>query len=830
MVTGAWGASILIGGQGLSRNTQFSTKAERSLLCPLGVFAFSCGVILLYRFSVLPPYPWLFSSLFVLPLLLKPQTARFRVAVFGMIWFATGLGWAAWNADARLQKQLTSGEEGVPITVSGYVCDLPQPGSFNSIRFHFCVDRWPAGFGSARTGMPPDKVRLAWYGSGDKLLPSGPIALEAVLKRPHGSLNDVGFRYEDWLFRHGVGATGSVRKVTDLPDASCGLACSYHAWHRAVASVVERYFGDAEHYSLVASLLIGNRGHLSAEQWQTLKATGTIHLVAISGLHLGLVALIAGLVVRRFLLMLPAGVISENGIRTTVYCGVLLACLFYALLAGMTIPTRRALIMVIVGGWFVLKAREVSPWWPFVIAMAGVLMLDPFAPLDQGFWLSFSAVALLIWVFANRLRGLGWLAGLVLAQAAVFAGLWPVLQSFDQAQPLAGVLANLVAIPWVSFVVMPVLLLGTLLVVVSGGTLTAYVSAGFDAVLGVLWGLLQGVAALPLYPLPGASQTVLVAFAVLVLLLLRFPSRSFRVLSGMVFLGWLGVGWLTNVNPENRSVGLSEVRIFDVGQGLSVLVRSGQQVLMYDTGPEVKGVYSAAESVLLPNLKAMGVHRIDHLVISHGDSDHVGGLDLLMGELAIRRISTGEPEVVRGKLAREPVADIQPCPRLPQVMGAFELSFWSSPLPRSGNDASCVLRIFHRESGVDLLLTGDIGHDVEAEMLAEPKPEWLSLFSGQRILIAPHHGSKTSSSMQWVRAVMPNWVIYTAGYRHRYGHPHPDVANRYRQVGALPLNTACSGQISVRFEDDGPKITEAKHRKPFWIGGPGLTRDQCKIP
>ena len=759
-----------------------------------------------------------------------PQTARFRVFVVGMVWLATGLGWAAWNADARLQKQLTPVEEGVPITVSGYVCDLPQPGSFNSIRFNFCVDRWPEALDTAVSGARPDKVRLAWYGGGDKVLPSGPLALQAVLKRPHGGLNDVGFRYEDWLFRHGVGATGSVRNATELPGASCGLVCSYHAWHRAVAATVERYFGDAEHYSLVASLLMGNRGYLSAEQWQTLKATGTIHLVAISGLHLGLVALIAGLVVRRLLLMLPAGFMPEHGIRITVYCAVLLTCLFYALLAGMTVPTRRALIMVIVGGWFLLRARETSPWWPLVIAMAGVLLLDPFAPLDQGFWLSFTAVALLIWVFANRVRGQGWLSGLLLAQIAVFAGLWPVLQSFDQTQPLAGVLANLVAIPWVSFVVMPVLFAGTLLVLVSDGFLTVYVVKSFDAVLGVLWGLLQGVAVLPMYALPEASQVVLVAFAVVALLLLRFPSRSFRAMSGVVFIAWLGLGWLNNGKPENQVTEVPEVRIWDVGQGLSVLVRSGSQVLIYDTGPEVKGVYSAAESVLLPNLKALGVNRIDHLVVSHGDSDHAGGLDLLMGELSIGRISTGEPEVVQAKLERQPPVLIQPCPRLSQVMGAFEISFWRSELPRSGNNASCVLRLFHRKSGVDVLLTGDISNDVEKEMLAEQELPWLSAFPGQRILIAPHHGSKTSSSLEWVAAVKPNWVVYTAGYRHRYGHPHQNVADRYRHIGALPLNTACSGQLTVRFGANGPKINEARHKAPFWIGGPGLTRDQCKIP
>ncbi|MEP3588380.1 MAG: DNA internalization-related competence protein ComEC/Rec2 [Marinobacter sp.] len=794
------------------------------------MFAFSCGVILLYRFSVLPPYPWLFLSLFVLLTIFIAKVTRFRVVFLWLIWLSVGLGWAAWPADTRLQQRLLPLEEGVPLTVSGYVCDLPQPGTFNSIRFNFCVDSWAETFDSVKGGVPPDKIRLAWYGAGEKVLPSGPIALQVVLKRPHGNLNDAGFRYEDWLFRQGVRATGSVRNVVELPGSVCGLFCSYHAWHREMASVVEGYFSGAEHYPLLASLLIGNRGHLSASHWQTLKATGTIHLVAISGLHLGLVALAAGLASRRLLLLLPAGLISGKVIRNGVFGSVVLACLFYALLAGMTVPTRRALVMVIVGGWFLLKAREASSWRPFVIAMACVLLFDPFAPLDQGFWLSFSAVALLVWVFSGRLGNTGWLAGLMLAQCAVFVGLWPVLQAFGQAQPLAGVAANLVAIPWVSFVVMPVLFVGTLLVFVTGGSLTAHVIDVFDAVLGVLWYLLQAVEAVPVVSLPGASQAAVIAMTLVVLLMLRFPARSFQALSAIVVVGWLGVGWLSHESPVNVAVDVPEVRIWDVGQGLSVLVRSGSEVLLYDTGPEVKGAYSAVESVLLPNLRALGVRRIEHLVVSHGDSDHSGGLSVLLEDLSIGMISSGEPEVVRQKLARHPEALIQGCPRLPQMLGEFELSFWRSGSAVSGNDASCVLRLFHRQLNVDLLLTGDISRRVETEMLADRDLDWLSAFPGQRIVIAPHHGSKTSSSMKWVSAVEPNWVIYTAGYRHRYGHPHSTVVERYQDVGAVPVNTACSGQLFLSFGPDNLKITQATQQAPFWIAGPGLARDQCKIP
>ncbi|MBJ6137617.1 DNA internalization-related competence protein ComEC/Rec2 [Marinobacter litoralis] len=794
------------------------------------MFAFSCGVILLYRFSVLPPYPWLFLSLFVLLTFFIAKATRFRVVVLLLIAWVFGLGWAAWHADAHLQQRLSPLQEGVPLTVAGYVCDLPQPGSFNSIRFSFCVESWPESIDLPDGGAHPEKIRVAWYGSGEKVLPSGAILLEVVLKRPHGNLNDAGFRYEDWLFRHGVRATGSVRGVAKLTNGACGLVCSYHAWHRKMATVVEGYFGGAAQYPLLASLLIGNRGHLTGIHWQTLKATGTIHLVAISGLHLGLVALAAGLLCRRFLLLLPSGWLSEKNLRKTVYCTVILASLFYALVAGMTVPTRRALVMVVVGGWFLLKARDVSPWRPFVIALTCVLVFDPSAPLDQGFWLSFLAVALLVWVFSGRLRRVGWLAGLMLAQCAVFVGLWPVLQAFDQTQPLVGVVANLVAIPWVSFVVMPVLFAGAVLVFITGDMVVGHVIAVFDAVLGVLWYLLQSVEAIPFDPLPRLTQAALVALALVILLVLRFPDRLFRAVSIIVLLGWVGLGWRSPEPPVNPAVKMPEVRIWDVGQGLSVLVRSGRKVLLYDTGPEVKGVYSAVESVLLPNLRALGVKHIEHLVVSHGDSDHSGGLSALLNEVSLGAISSGEPVLVGEKLARHPAPLIQDCPRMTQTFGEFELSFWRSSSGVSGNDASCVLRLFHPKLNVDLLLTGDISRSVEAEMLADPRLGWLSAFSGRRILVAPHHGSKTSSSTEWVAGVAPDWVIYTAGYQHRYGHPHEDVVERYQKTGAVPLNTACSGQLSVRFGPESLNIVEAKQQAPFWIAGPGLARDQCKIP
>src|SRR5690554_2694069 len=467
-----------------------------------------------------------------------------------------GLAWASWHSEARLAERLPGDIEGKRVELSGYVCELPQAGSFDSLRFSICGVSWAEEVQQSAGQLLPGRIRLSWYGRNDQTLPGHRLRLEVVLKRPHGNLNHEGFRYEDWLFRKGYRATGSVRAVALDQDLHCSWHCRYHAWHQTVAEQVHRHFSDASEYPLIASLLIGHRGYLTDRHWQTLRATGMIHLVAISGLHLGLVAVGAGLVARRFTMSVPAHWLDERRRRIAGFALVILCCLFYALVAGFTVPTRRALIMVLVGGWYLLLARETSVWRPFCAALFLVLLLDPFAPLDQGFWLSFGAVAVLLAIFSGRLAGPGWLKGLVLAQVAVFAGLWPLLSGLGQSQPLAGLVANLVAIPWVSLVVMPVLFAGALLVLVSGGAATGWVSSLFDGVLGLLMAWLQWVEQLasPVAVLtPDASPLLLALLAAVVVLLLRFPDRVFRLTAVALVGAWAAMAVLTRpggVNPE----------------------------------------------------------------------------------------------------------------------------------------------------------------------------------------------------------------------------------------------------------------------------------------
>lgn len=791
-----------------------------SFMARIGLAGFACGVILLYSLALLPPLNWLISAM-VIPVLalMRANPPVLRVAAILVAGGLVGAIWASWQADIRQQDTLPASLEGEILQVSGYLCDVPSKGSFNSVRFAFCVDRWhlPEHFKALDSPGLPQKVRLAWYGESATTRIPQQLRLKVVLKRPHGSVNPVGFRYESWLYRKGFGATGTIRDLAPDNSFECRVGCRYHRWRNGLVHAVSERLSSARHFPLITSLMIGYRGHMEPRHWDVLKATGTIHLVAISGLHLGLIAVGAGFFCRRLLLCLPQGQVSPGRLRGLVFLCVSLASLAYALAAGFSVPTRRALIMVIIAGWVLLGARKSGAFTGLLGALVLVLLSDPFSPLDQGFWLSFGAVSVLVLLFSLRLRQAGWLQGLVLAQFAVFAALWPILEVLGQSQVVIGFVANLFAIPWVSLAVMPVLVLGALVMGISPVADGIVISA-LDLVFGVLW---QGLAWLAdvdvTMPAPGVPTLLVLAVVVMVALLV--PFRGFRLVTVCLIVFWVAVALAkdSRAGAQNTPVNTPELWVWDVGQGLSVMVRDQDQVLVYDTGPALEGVYSAVDSVLVPNLRELGVNKIDTLIISHGDGDHAGGLPLLFDSFDVQRVITGEPERVEGMLPRDSAVKVQPCAQQgAQAMGSLELSFWRSPGEVESNDASCVLTIRSASSAVEVVLPGDITRRVEPMFLADHRQE----AAGFRVVLAPHHGSKTSSSGQWVGELAPDLVVFSAGYRHRFGHPHPDVVGRYLSAGSRILNTATSGAVRLVWQRGRVSVTEARAQTPFWIRKP----------
>lgn len=786
----------------------------------IGLVCFGSGVILLYRLTVLPPQYWLILviGLAFLPALFKGN--RFS-STFWLVpgLFLAGLAWAAWHAEAGIETRLPTSLEGQAQEVSGYVCGVPERGSFESVRFPFCVTQWHGDWHEQLRYRLPDRLRLAWYGDEANLQVPSRLRLTVVLKKPHGAVNPEGFRYESWLFRQNYGATGTIRAARENSSVNCGLTCRYHEWRTSAVRSLTQRLESVESGPLIASLMLGYRGELEPAHWQVLKATGTIHLIAISGLHLGLVAIGAGFLIRRLLVWLPERWLPPARFRLVLFTLVCLASLGYALAAGFSVPTRRALIMVVVGCWWVLNARRGQAIDALFFALLLVLVSDPLSPLDQGFWLSFGAVGILTLVFNGLLKPTAWWRSLLLAQIAIFAALWPILALLGQPQPLVGFFANMVAIPLVSLVIMPAVFLCALTFMLLPWLDWVFVG-GLDLLLQGLWWILAQAADLSLPTMtPGIAE--LACAALIIPLVLAVPFRALQVMMALTVALWLSAAaglFADRSAHRNTSVSDPEIRVWDVGQGLSVLVRQADQVLLYDTGPELAGVYSAVESVLVPNLKALGIGRIDTLVVSHADNDHSGGIPMLMEHFEVGTIISGEPERLAEKAGLKTGLAIRPCVEIPEDASKRGLIFagWQLNGKARGNDASCVLSFSFNGWQQDLILSGDVTAEAEQRFLHE-NPQIVGETNRYRVVLAPHHGSSTSSSDDWVDQLAPDLVVFTAGYQHRYGHPHADVVRRYQAVGSRLLNTATSGAIRIIFKPDGAEVTEARQDAPFWI-------------
>jgi len=807
---------------------------SESLMARVGLACFACGVILLYRPAVLLPSGLLIlmTGLAFVPALI------FRAGAGRLVWLApglvlAGLAWAAWHAENRIEARLPGALEGETLEVSGYVCGVPEPGSFHSVRLPFCVSQWHGQANEQLQEFPrgrlPQRVRLAWYGDEATLRLPARLRLTVVLKKPHGSVNPRGFRYESWLFRQNYGATGTIRAVSEDRSVTCGWECQYHQWRGSMVETLSERLRSVQSAPLIVSLMLGYRGGLEPQHWQVLKATGTIHLVAISGLHLGLVAIGAGFLIRRLLVWLPERWLSPAGSRLILFALVCLASLGYALAAGFSVPTRRALIMVVVACWWVFNARRAQAFDGVLFALFLVLVFDPLSPLDQGFWLSFGAVGILTLVFSGLLTPTAWWRSLLMAQVAIFAALWPILAMLDQSQPLTGFFANLIAIPLVSLLIMPAVFLCALSLMVLPWLDWIFIGA-LDHLLGGLWWFLEKAAGLTLPSFTPGILELMVA-APMVALALALPFRAFRLTLTLTMALWLtaaGGIWGKKHQPENARVPNPEIWVWDVGQGLSILVRQSDRVLLYDTGPELEGVYSAAESVLVPNLKALGIARIDTLIISHADKDHSGGVPLLLKTFAVEELLTGEPERLASRLGPDSDVAIRSCAGVAETRKPGFVSWQSGGSTGKagsvesiegieGNDASCVLTFAFNEGRQVVVFGGDITAETEPVFL---RNSWVSLAATNsfRVVLAPHHGSKTSSSPAWVSALDPDVVLFSAGYRHRYGHPHSDVVERYEVAGSRLLNTATSGAIQLEFKPEGVEITETRSAAPFWVG------------
>ncbi len=739
------------------------------------------------------------------------------------------LGLRASHFDAQ---RLDPALEGQDLQVVGVVRDLTQRNA-TGLRFRLQVES--AQRGAQAVQLPP-RMEVAWYsglaprGAGAELAdwelqrqpqdlrPGQRWQFTLRIKAPHGSRNPQGFDYELWLWTQGVQATGYVRAgARDAEPVLLGDTWAYPVatLRQRVRTRILAQVADPQAAGLIAALVVGDQAAIERADWDVFRATGVAHLVSISGLHItmfawGAMAAVGWLWRRsqRLCLWLPAPTAALAG-------GVLLA-LAYALFSGWGVPAQRTCVTLMV----VAALRLWGLRWPWpqvwLLAFCAVVVSDPWALLQAGFWLSFVAVGVLFASDPGRQRehqarrpdpwpamdtdprdkldtvniqavaegntrslGLRWLnAGvqalrrLVGEQWTITLALAPLTVLLFGQMSVVGLLANLLAVPWVTLVLTPLAMVGVLFAPV-------WVLAAMA--VDVLMAVLQTLAAWP-------GAVLVLAVPPLCLAAMATVGGLLLVLPGPWSLRLLGLPLLLAVplwRVPAPAAGEFELLGADVGQGNAVLVRTAQHALLYDTGPRYSLESDAGHRVLVPLLQTTQT-RLDRVVLSHRDTDHVGGAAAVLA-------TQPQAQVLTSLASDHPLVAGHPAQRCEagqawtwdgvrfEVLHPRAQDYTAEPPPQP-NALSCVLRISGGASSA--LLVGDIERAQEAALVARLGQADGGSGLRSTLLLAPHHGSKTSSSAGFLAAVQPAVVLVQAGYRNRYGHPAPEVLARYRALGA----------------------------------------------
>jgi competence protein ComEC len=773
----------------------------------LNALAFLIGIVFLQQLSLLPNPKWSLLLLGLIPLVLFRQCPR------PLLLIAIGFLWALFRADLLLSQQLPSILEGQDILLDGTVISIPDIQD-HSLRFVFAPKRL---LFKGQVWDAPKRVRLSWYQDPPSRLKVGDRwQLTVRLKRPRGFMNPGGFDYEGWLFRQGFRATGYVR-----PAAANHFVESrwyYYPIDRARQYLLERInialLGSPQR-GLVQALTLGKESGITSSQWQVLERTGTIHLVSISGLHISLLAGMAYFLGRRLWSLRAANTLALPAHQAAAI-GAIISALCYAALAGFSIPTQRAFIMVSLVMLALLVKRPIHTSRTLALALLLVLIWDPLSVLASGFWLSFGAVAVLIIGIAEfrsspRTKAADfstiscYLGRLWRqwgkAQWVVAIGLAPLLLYQFQRLSLVAPLTNLIAIPWVEFLVVPLLLLGTLFLIPLPLLGTALISFA-DHLLAVLWDFLTWCADLPIAQWEQHSPPLwALLLAILGSLLVLAP----RGLPGR-WLGLVALLPLFLLPPTRPAYGTLWFTLLDVGQGLAAVVRTRHHTLVFDAGPRYSERFNTGEAVVAPFLRSQGIDYIDTLVVSHGDNDHLGGVAGLLRHIPAKQILTS---------AREQLSWAQPKPCVRGQYWRWDGVDFQILHPRSaigrGNNHSCVLLIASGEQRI--LIAADIERPAEQALLT------INAQLSATILVAPHHGSLTSSSPAFVAAVNPEHVLFSVGYRNRWGFPKPAILQRYLSHGAKAWDTVHHGAITFRL-GQGPLLGEPEtfrqHNHHYW--------------
>ncbi|MFC7420890.1 DNA internalization-related competence protein ComEC/Rec2 [Iodobacter arcticus] len=738
------------------------------------IASFICGVCLL---QAQPSLPLLWPGLSIAALFFLLSRWRFSQLFLMLSLLALGFSWANWRAQTRMADRLNPALEQQIIEITGFVSDLPQASRFGT-RFLFKPD--------ATDPRLPSKIQLQWYGQADRVKAGEHWRFLVKLKQVHGQSNPGSFDLESWFLQQNIGATGTVKSGVLLAEKSAGL-------HRIRAHLRERIhhaLPDAPYRGVIIALTVGDQGAIPPEQWQRFAATGVTHLISISGLHITLLAAMAAAICNGLWRRIPLLAVHFAAQRAALIAGVITA-FCYCLLAGMAIPTQRTLFMLSIAAICLWRAQAsaISAIW--AAALLVTVVIDPFAVLSIGFWLSYLTVGALLWAGSNQLGKSAKWKTWVSSQAAATLASAPVLLVVFGQLPLVSPLANAFAIPIVSIFITPLALAGLL-------DPSGYLLYGAERLFAATDYLLQWCTALPTiaFNMPGPVTLLPAAFGVMLLLLPRgIPARRL----GLICCLPLFISSSGSIQP-----GQYRATVLDVGQGLAVLVQTAQHQLLFDTGQLPNG-----ERVLLPALRSAHIRQLDALVLSHNDNDHIGAAEPLLKNMPSPLIWHSLPD--DHPLWASQKANRQRCQTgTTWVWDKVHFRFiWPNEqnTARSDNAQSCVLLIDNGQHR--LLIPADIGKHEEARLIEQGLGEI-------DILLVPHHGSKTSSSIPFVKQTSPQYAIYSAAYLNRFGHPKPEITARYAAAQAQNLRTDQTGALIF---DVGEKIklTRWRHAHPhYW--------------
>lgn len=756
---------------------------------------FLAGVLVVQWWPVLPARLWLAAAA-AGSLLLTWRMPRAWPATVVVL----GVAWAGCCGSRAMEARLPQAWEGRDVVVTGTVTGLPQIRA-DATRFVFDVEE--ASLGRERVPVQ-GRVRLAWYAAGARAVPAlEPCSrwqLTLRLRRPRGLVNPGGSDGERSALERGIVASGYVRD--DPNHRLLGTVTCIDGWRASLAAAVDRLVEDDHAAALLKAFAVGDTRGLSQQDWTVARANGASHLIAISGFHVG-VAAIAGVWLARLLYLLCPGWGLRIPRRQTEALAAFVFAAFYSALAGFGLPTVRTLLMIAVLALARCLRRGTTAWQSLASALLMLLLADPLAVLSAGFWLSFAGVGFLMLCLSARGEGWrGFLRELVLAQAVMTVSLTPLALWFFGEASAIGMLSNLVAVPFVSFMVIPLTLAGTALLMLAP-PLAGPVLVLAGKLAEAQWWLFERMAGWP-----GAHGFV--PDVRLWALGLAWLGAVWMFLPRGLPMRWLGavlflpLAWPPLDRPEP---GGFRLWMLDVGQGLAMVLRTREHTLVFDTGARFPSDFDMGEAVVLPSIRALGLPPPDTLIVSHADNDHAGGMAAIAAAYPSVKVLAGEPE-------RTPV------PGAPCMAG--QAWTWDGVRfrmlgPRAaatamrGNDRSCVLLVEGR--GGRVLLTGDISVQAEsglAEVVGEGPP---------LVLQVPHHGSRTSSGKALLHGLSPQLALVSAGWRNRFGHPHPRIVERYAAFAVPLLNTAEQGAIEVAFPAAGsPRVTRAwrAHRARYW--------------